>query len=1033
MGNKNYGPAPTSTDKYDYYAFISYKHSRDDGKFEEDTKWATELDKELRYLSIPTEIDKTLLIHPEDDSVDPVFRDVTGLPIVKNGQLEQVLKRKLRSSKALVLILSKEMVKEENEKYEKGEAWIYWEIKQFKNFHGKDALIIPVYIDKDDYSPDKVPTAIGIEKNFQNIEKPYQSYRSEYDWASQKTLFFQRTAASVAASIFGIDKEENKAAFWNIKQRARQADEAEKKRSRLQKIFLLFIFGVVAAVAVFFFNRYSSSRSDTYVKEAREALDSGNRGLAIRLAEKAHAARKANRKAYEVMWAANDSTRAYMTVDSPVSFNRNDSLYCYVDQHKFLVVVDAASFEEVDRIDAGMASEASLSPSGNRLFVQNYKKMPPYRFFDRITRQWREEKDYLGEHSAYWLSDDAVLFGFQLFTANGAFVIGDGTVDGSSSYDYKRASFVESDSLLITLRSEGPDGKKPGVRVYLYKMNLSQEGHEPFSWYHPLHEFPLGKDITGGDLMPETNLVMAYSTDSVFTYRVEWNEGKYALVRELGENLKQPIVWTEPNSAKEGIFAVDTSGAGHVYSILGSISPRMGHESLASLQKKSPNHSALCGSVNRESFYYLGNDVDINLYDGRTCGYHLPFTPSRMHVKGSRHGKILCIETSDEQLSYGSYTSYLYTAGDRRDIRPKYTQVMLSSEYAVCLGMDLYVTYDSLGRERSRSSSRCLFNPLTGKHLMHLDQIEDEDNFLGGHYDYHYSDNGLAIAIRRRSGDQLLRIYDLNQLLMVSEVPLGHEGWFVRWLDDGSFLYSKEGTLMRGWKDSSRDHVTVSEQFNGYLVGSTSGRFVFQNKRSADYNWFSHKDGHIRHLESERMEWLSPKGDYYVMRPSSNSPMAIVDAINLDTLALYPLKNPLDYYGYYEFSKDGKKYVFSDGQKSLVCLKLPDGRECWRRAIWPPISSVVGDRYLVVQSSSLYVLDLKSGKTVCEFETTEWPLKLMLSPDEQWLLAGDKLYSITNRQMMATGLDESYTGLENRHIVYARHLMKLPNVESLFD
>ncbi len=116
-----------------------------------------------------------------------------------------------------------------------------------------------------------------------------------------------------------------------------------------------------------------------------------------------------------------------------------------------------------------------------------------------------------------------------------------------------------------------------------------------------------------------------------------------------------------------------------------------------------------------------------------------------------------------------------------------------------------------------------------------------------------------------------------------------------------------------------------------------------------------------------------------------------------------------------------------------MCLDIPSGRELWHRAIWSPRASIIGTKYTVIQSTSLYILDLQTGKTVCEFETEEQQLKLALSPDEKWLLAGDKLYSIEDKQLMASGIEQDYTTMENEYIVYSRYLMKLPNVSSLFD
>ena len=1033
MGKKSKAEETLPDGGYEYYAFISYKHSRDDGRFMEDTKWATELDKELRYLNIPTEINKTQLIHPDDDSVDPVFRDVTGLPIVKNGELEKVLKRKLRRSKTLVLILSKEMVREENEKFKSGEAWIYWEVKQFLSYHDKDyTRIIPVYIDKDDYSPSKVPTAIEIEKRFQNIEKPYQSYRSDYDWDKQKNLFYQRTAAAVAGSIFGIDSEENKAAFWNFKERARKANEAEKKKNRIQKVFLGFIAAVVAAVSLFIWFNYKSSLSDAYVNKAQAALADGNRGLAIRFAEAAHAGRRSNKKAYEVMWAANDSTKAFLTVKSPVSFSGNDSLFCYIDNHKHVVIMDAISFEEVDRIDAGMAQEVSLSPLGGKVVVWDDGNI--YRIFDRNTRVWSEILSQYRNHDVYWGDEDKFIIGSYLLFQGRALYFADGRPEGASStYEYKRASFVEADSLLITLREEGPEGDAPGVRIYLYEMNLSSDAP---NWQYPMNEFVLNKEIVGADILPGTPFIMAYSMDSVYQYSIdcvrhaEKKEEQFILKKRESEKLDNPIVRTETNSGKNLIFAIDSRGEGHCYRITGWVNPRLSRPYIGNIKSRNDYHIPLCAMEEDVGIYYLGNDPYINLYDGRNRGYHLPFVPSEMKIKGSNHGHILCVEAFKEKSgkSDAIYRSYLFAGGDKRMVRSTYYhQEMLSGNYTVSSGMDLFVTEDSLGRVMSRSSSNCLFNPITGTHLMHLDQNEDKEKDYRRILDYNYQDDGLALTYRFAGSGKVLRIYDLKHLQLVQTIPIEDRDSFVQWLDDGSYLYSKEQVLMRGWLDTTITHIPILESYRSYYSGSTANRFVCEKK------WFSQKDGIVRQLECSNFNWLSPNGDYYVMRPWRDSALYVVDARQLDTVAVHPVENPIDANGYYKFSDDGRRYIYSDGKETLVCLDIPSGKTLWSRAIWSPKSSIIGTKYIVLQSTSLYVLNLQTGKTVCEFEADEQQLKLALSPDEKWLLAGDKLYSLEDKQLMASRIERDYKKLENEYIVYSRYLMKLPNVSSLFD
>lgn len=115
-------------------------------------------------------------------------------------------------------------------------------------------------------------------------------------------------------------------------------------------------------------------------------------------------------------------------------------------------------------------------------------------------------------------------------------------------------------------------------------------------------------------------------------------------------------------------------------------------------------------------------------------------------------------------------------------------------------------------------------------------------------------------------------------------------------------------------------------------------------------------------------------------------------------------------------------------------MDIPSGTERWNLDIWAPVSLVAGNKYLVLQSTSLFVVNIANGKIVCEFETDlSRKLKLMLSPDEKWLLAGDQLYSLKSKERIATGLDTDYFALENDYILYPQKIMRLPISNSILN
>lgn len=85
--------ASTENNKYDYFAFISYKR--------EDEKWAKWLQKRLESYHIPTSLRKKDHVLPK--RIRPVFRDQSEL---SGGNLKSEIEKGLDASKFLIVICS---------------------------------------------------------------------------------------------------------------------------------------------------------------------------------------------------------------------------------------------------------------------------------------------------------------------------------------------------------------------------------------------------------------------------------------------------------------------------------------------------------------------------------------------------------------------------------------------------------------------------------------------------------------------------------------------------------------------------------------------------------------------------------------------------------------------------------------------------------------------------------------------------------------------------------------------------------------
>lgn len=1051
---------------YKYYAFISYKHEDDKGQFKEDAAWAEALDDELRFLHIPVEISREELIRETDDSVNPVFRDDTNLPMTKEGELQKALKKKLKSSKTLVLILSRSMVQDQNKKYsrdkEKNEAWVYWEVMTFLELHNYDwGRIIPVFIEKERYSPSSIGTAINMEKKYSNIQKPWQDYGTKYDWDNDRQSFYRRVACDVASAIF---KVEDKEAFWNVKEKAREAEEAERKeneaqlqlrdmklkKNRAQKFMLAL--GILAAVLVgaLIYSRSRRVQSMELTAKGWTVLESGNRREALDYARAAHRKWKGNQETKQLMWVASDSTMSYMCVNSPVSFSRNDSLFVYIDKNKYAVVMDAKTLQEVDRIETGKACAALISPEGNRIAVLNTDNY--YTLYDRNDRSSILADGYANKiDDGLWNESGSIMFvRNRLNMSSGCYYLGVKTGERSSTVKFSDISFMGTDSL-IALIPKLDNQEQTYCRFYLYDL---KEGTRERDWINQTAELAFPNGITSVAFSRHNRLVVASSRDSIYTFLIDKSEGNYLLKRRNVEALKVPIKSISFKDVEDAAFVVDEEGTGCLYDVTGRVRPALAYAYMGDIRSMSKNYRAICKTIDYSSLYYLKDKFDINLTDGKFTGFHLPNTGVDLDVNGSRHGGVYAIMVTESgKDALEGCKTYLYTIGVGRTLAPKSTWKMLSSEYVVRGGMDLFISKSEDGRSSSTHSSSCIFNPITGEHIMHLAKREDAEQWKDPHVVFEdYYLNGHRLVARCKNGDidYLLRVYDLKERVMNHEIHVGRECRFITWFNDGSFLYAEGTFLYRLNANAGAEPIVVSDCFDGiyYNDNPTGDCIVINEKHSGEIVpcWVSARDGLVRQLTPHHVRELSPDGNYILYgtdkfwshrqengewKDYQESKFSVLDSRTLDTLSVISSDQIIT--NFYRYSLDSKHLIFSEGKEWLCCVGIPSGKERWRKKIWRPVTITMGKKYMAVQSTSLFVLDIKTGKTVCEFETGLKKLKLTLSPDEQWLLAGDKLYSIPIRQKMASGVDERYIRLEDNYLVYSRYLMKLPSAGDLFD
>lgn len=119
--------------RFDYYAFISYKHL--------DKRWAKWVQKQLEYYRLPNQLCKA---HSTPKHIMPVFRDETDLAGGKN--VKDHLLDKINRSKYLIVICSRNM--------QTSPKYIDYEIESFLAAGNPSSRILPLIVDGEANSRD---------------------------------------------------------------------------------------------------------------------------------------------------------------------------------------------------------------------------------------------------------------------------------------------------------------------------------------------------------------------------------------------------------------------------------------------------------------------------------------------------------------------------------------------------------------------------------------------------------------------------------------------------------------------------------------------------------------------------------------------------------------------------------------------------------------------------------------------------------------------------------------------------------------
>ena len=362
---------------YKYYAFISYKH-RDGERFVADSRWAKRLKIELGMMHLNTPpIDYDSIIDDYDNTISQVFRDDDNL---SGGELTEAIKKALKESKVLVIILSKEMVADQNrmdaahreaiakldeqlnagvidqEEYEDllknvPRAWLHEEFDLFMKLHGNNIdNVCLVNVEGEPISPknrdlipeyllDKIDDNKRIVSPFENFSE--SQYRKKKEWGKDEDYFVERTAAAIAGHIFGLNVEE----FWSYRQKQKQAEKLKKLVAGVIAILLVsvFVFSLILN-----WNRHKEEQAIRLMDRAQSMVQRGDRQKAMMLARAAYEKSPHSTTITNFMrqFQTESGTKPFTLLrhECFVNPSRNEVVYYDYQGNKSLYVLDGKDF-----------------------------------------------------------------------------------------------------------------------------------------------------------------------------------------------------------------------------------------------------------------------------------------------------------------------------------------------------------------------------------------------------------------------------------------------------------------------------------------------------------------------------------------------------------------------------------------------------------------------------------------------------------------------------------------------------------------
>lgn len=331
--------------EFEFYAFISYKHSDRAPWAKSISSWAHQIYKYLEQWEIPAALSEDLKIHKEDKRIKPVFLD--NMQMYAGDSVDRILQEKISLSKSLIVVLTQKLVEEQRGlRMVNQKAYIYDEI-DYMQILGRPIII--VWVDKipfDENSKACVPDMLQG-KNLMVIDA--NEYRNRIGGYHAK----RKVAARVAASIFQTRFD----VFWNWYDR--------KQKQLYSRIFVTMV--LIAAAFVMVIRERNINIAYKLTAEAKTELAKGNRSEAKKLATDAFETYSNVEGLPLLMQQCVDDRIPMRAFDAKMTVNTKQKIYAVAQGGRWIEVYRLDNDSLLARFDGYKVEEVVISPDCRRI------------------------------------------------------------------------------------------------------------------------------------------------------------------------------------------------------------------------------------------------------------------------------------------------------------------------------------------------------------------------------------------------------------------------------------------------------------------------------------------------------------------------------------------------------------------------------------------------------------------------------------------------------------------------------------------